>query len=161
MKSATNIIHFLVCCRILFISLCVAWDEKGWKLLLYTIIKWYSEKIYIMKKTSQWNVCIAYYRLSKKAVWVYTHGSAHSHVHLTRGYALRNLSFDDLLVVLQTSYSARTRAWWHSLPPTWAARCSLLLLGSKPKQHVTVWNTRLNQARDTVNMRHDRRLLPE
>ena len=28
-------IYFVVCCRILVIILCVPWDEKSWKLLLY------------------------------------------------------------------------------------------------------------------------------
>ena len=31
---AKNVICCLVCCRILVISLCVPWDEKGWKTLI-------------------------------------------------------------------------------------------------------------------------------
>ena len=31
-------LYFLVCHRILVISLCVPWDEKGWKSLLYYIV---------------------------------------------------------------------------------------------------------------------------
>ena len=38
------------------------------------------------------------------------------------------------------------RPAWYSLLHTWAVWCGLLLLGSKPVQHVTTQNIRLNQA---------------
>ena len=36
-RSAKNVIHFLVCGRTWMISLCVPWDEKGWKPPIYSI----------------------------------------------------------------------------------------------------------------------------
>ena len=35
-------VYFVVCHRILVISLCVPWDEKGWKWLVYSKASWQS-----------------------------------------------------------------------------------------------------------------------
>ena len=37
-------IYFLVCCRILVISLCVPWDRKDWKSLIYLVLNMFKAK---------------------------------------------------------------------------------------------------------------------
>jgi hypothetical protein len=59
---------------------------------------------------------------------------------LTTGYVLRNASLVDFVVV-RTSQSVRNKRRQYSPLHTYAIRCSLLLLGYKPVQHVNLLNT--------------------
>ena len=66
----------------------------------------------------------------------------YGHVSLDGGYILRNASLGNIVVV-QTSHSVltQTQTVQYSLLHTYAICYSLLLLGYKPVQRVTVLNT--------------------